>query len=450
LVPTILSGYSEIEGSILKAKEAYDKATSLMKRDHRKHAKQTIQWLKEAQSQLLKSEPLSHDQEAWLSKINSHIYWQSKFSSFEHDHIADPIQEAHHRPKKTKHTATTNTKDFETKLETKLETNFSERNDPPIKEPASHFMKSYQKLYEKTTQYEAKHEQDNMSHLLNYMELHAKAYDSASSAKALEKTQYYAKKVKQQKRDIISKHIPPHPSMKRWENEKSYDKIYHYILSTLQNPSLNAEQKGIIKQHAIEINALANIKNRLLLTGSSKAFQFPRNPQSIQGVVVDIDNNGMVVKADHFHRSRMSWSVLSDTTILALGMNVIDRHDPKDMLVAALAHLKTEMYVEAYAIFKNLADLDPVNYLKYRNYLSLCETGFRISQGPSIEKMFNDVQAWCSAGYFDKAIELMIQWRSHELDHDLGRAYHKRIQYYHENITKPKGNTFAMFEDLVE
>ena len=82
LILSLLAPLGIIHGdNLVKANELYQQAITLMKEDHKKNAGKTLALLKNAREYFFKVGDLDAKSEATLMKLNSHIYWQSKFSN---------------------------------------------------------------------------------------------------------------------------------------------------------------------------------------------------------------------------------------------------------------------------------------------------------------------------------------------------------------------------------
>ena len=132
----------------------------------------------------------------------------------------------------------------------------------------------------------------------------------------------------------------------------------------------------------------------------------------------------------------LSWTVLPEETILGLALHVLDDKDSNDLYLLALGNLRLSSYEDSYNYFNELIKINPTNYLKYRDYLSVCETGYRLKYGPKFEQMFLDVKKLSEQGNKRHAIDLLLQFKDDYLNTTLGESYIERFSLVYKDLLR--------------
>jgi tetratricopeptide (TPR) repeat protein len=115
-------------------------------------------------------------------------------------------------------------------------------------------------------------------------------------------------------------------------------------------------------------------------------------------------------------------------------MSVLDNSQTSDLFLLALASLKLERYVDAFETFQQLIEINPTNYLRYRDYLSMCETGYRIKYGDKIERALQGIQRLTEKGHLKEAAEALLQCKKDFVENELGKCYIERFSLTYKEI----------------
>ncbi len=394
-----------------QAQELYKKAMDLMKQDHKGNAGETLQYLKACREHYLSAPSLSEDEEAMLMKINSHIYWQSKFSTS--SQIKSSSKKIASNKKKSPAQGQTTSKKVEDLALKKIKAEKKEVFNESLKEAKN---------------YEEKHPKDALSNMLHYLELQLKVVDAKEGTKLLDKTDHYNTQLINEKSSIIKKITQSIPRFEEEHKAKNYDALKRDLFRAYKLSNLSAKERSVLKIYIMEMDAMSTIKKRLIDLDDSKAMQLPHIYGGIKGVVIKVDEEGLHYLSETRQRSLLKWSMTSDAILLGLSHYVFDENDSNDLVALALANLKLKNYNKAYSLFNRIMTLAPKNYLKYRDFLSICETGFRLKYGPNIEKLFLSIESEHNSGNTHKARDLLVQLKQDYLNKELGKSYLPRFR----------------------
>lgn len=401
-----------------KAQELYQKAMELMKQDHKGNAGKTLQYLKACREHYLSAASLSEDEEAMLMKINSHIYWQSKFSTSSQIIISSmEVEDSVSRKSKSQE---------------QMSKNRSE--DLILKEIKAEKKEIFEESLKEAKSYEKNHPKDALSNMLNFLDLQLKVVDSKESDHLLDKTDHYNAQLINEKSNIIKKITQSIPRFEEELRTKNYHYLKRELYKTYKSSDLTAKERSVLKVYIMEVDAMNTIKKRLIEIGDSKAMRLPHIYGEIKGVVIKVDKEGLHVKSDFHQRSFLKWGMTSEAILIGLSHYVLNENDSNDLVALSLANLKLKNYNIAYGLFNRLMELAPKNYLKYRDFLSICETGFRISHGKSIEKLFMNIEHENNSGNNHKARKLLVQLKQDYLDKELGKSYLPRFKLSQREI----------------
>ena len=410
-------------GELEKANELYQEAVALMKQDHRANAAKTLALLKDAREHFFKAGNLDPASEATLMKLNSHIYWQSKFSNSKQLQEVDSLREEDVASTKTK---TDSVAKSTTPDQKKIEL---EKEKEAKREVFNDDLKVAQ-------DYENKHKDDAMSNMLNYLDLQTKVVDIDKALDLLSKTEHYNAELIQQKDETIAKFTSEIRNFDKLLNAKMYKDIYEQLLKIIRFSTASPQEIFILKNYTMEMMAMNTIKSRLLEVGNSQAIPLPRQYSTFRGVVIDISTKGLKVISEDKVPGFLSWTVLPEETILGLALHVLNDKDSNDLYLLALGNLRLSSYEDSYNYFNELIKINPTNYLKYRDYLSVCETGYRLKYGPKVEQMFLEVKKLSEQGNKRHAIDLLLQFKDDYLNTTLGESYIERFSLVYKDVLR--------------
>jgi tetratricopeptide (TPR) repeat protein len=423
LILSLLAPLGIIHGdNLVKANELYQQAITLMKEDHKKNAGKTLALLKNAREYFFKVGDLDAKSEATLMKLNSHIYWQSKFSN------SQQLAEAASLKEDESFGGSDKKKNKEKSLSPKIKDAFEKEKIAKNQ--------VFDKKLQETKAFEEKHKNDAMSNMLNYMDLQTKVVDIKSALDLLAKTKHYNAELIKEKEKTIQKYSSQIKNYDKLLNAKEYEYIYKELVKIVRYSNATPNEKSILKNYTMEVMAMASVKKKLLLVGDSKAMPLPRQYTNFGGVVINIDTKGLKIVTEDRTPGFLSWNVVSEQTILSLALHVIDESQPNNLHLLALANLRLDNYEESYGFFQKLIEKDPKNYLKFRDYLSVCETGYRLKFGPRFEKIFEKVNRYREQGHKRQAIDLLIQLKEDYLMSELGQSYLERFSMIYKDVLR--------------
>jgi tetratricopeptide (TPR) repeat protein len=178
------------------------------------------------------------------------------------------------------------------------------------------------------------------------------------------------------------------------------------------------------------------IKKRLLALSDSITMELPRVYGGLEGVIIEVSEQGFRYLSSEKERGFLKWRTVSDQTLLGLSKYIVDENVQDDLYIISLAHLRLKNYEEAYRALNKLITLDPKNYLKYRDYLSICETGYRLKFGPKFEEIFQQVDDHNSAGRKQDAMDLLMQFQKDFLTSELGQSYTERFKLIYHDVMR--------------
>lgn len=419
-IALLLCSANLFAGPLDKAHALYKQAVDIMKKDHRANAGQTLALLRQSQQQFLAAGELSPEDEAVLMKLNSHIYWQTKFSNSKQLNTAKALE-------KTEITTEPDEKEDTQSLSDKQKALEAEKNAK---------RDLFNKDLQQAKAYEDKHKNDPMSNMLNYLDLQTKVVDVEKALDLLAKTEHYNAELVKEKNETIGKYLGKMRNYESLLSNKSYDKLFENLANIVRYSKASPKEKSILKSYALEMMAMAKIKKQLLSLRNSRTLPLPRQSSSLTGVVVNIDEKGLGIITEDRQPGFISWNVVSEQTVLSLALNIIDAKDPNNLYLLALAHLRLENFEEAYAHFNELIRINPKNYLKYRDYLSICETGYRLKFGPKFEKTFEKVNKLKDSGLKHQAIDILVQFKDDYLNSELGQSYIERFSLIYKDLIR--------------
>jgi hypothetical protein len=273
-----------------------------------------------------------------------------------------------------------------------------------------------------------------MSNMLNYLDLQTKVVDIEKAMDLLAKTEHYNSELVKQKDETITKFTGEIRNFDKLLNSKSYKAIYEKLLHILQFSKATPQEKSILKNYTMEMMAMNTIKNRLLMVGNSQSIPLPRQKSSYQGVVINTSEKGLNVVSSDKVPGFLSWTVLTEHTILGLGLHALDDQNQNDLHLLALGNLRLNNFEASYHYLSQLIEIAPKNYLKFRDYLSVCETGYRLKYGQKFEEIFQEASKLNGQGNKRQAIDLLLQFRDDYLTTALGKSYRERFSLIYKDV----------------
>ncbi|MBF0197689.1 MAG: hypothetical protein HQL32_08255, partial [Planctomycetes bacterium] len=235
---------ASVDDQMAEVNKLYNDAISLMKEDHKGNAPVTLKILKKARNILFSMGELSEEHEAKLIKINSHIYWQSKFSSAFAKYNDDEEEETE-----------------------KLTLDKPKVNDEEWEKVKEQKRAVFNESYEETKEYEEKHSKDLMSNMLNYLDLQTKAVDSDAVDMVFDKTEYYHVALKDERIKILKGLLKNFSDYESLVANKKYSMVLSRLKKLSKGKSLTIKQKGFLSHLIKEVNAMNLIMSALLQHG---------------------------------------------------------------------------------------------------------------------------------------------------------------------------------------
>lgn len=448
----------------------YKHAMGLLQKDSKKHAAEVLGTLKAARASLLKTKELGEEGESMLQKINSHIYWQSKFAtpavlkkskSYEKKARrikagkgdAEPIEvdenkEEEKGPGRMEKSAVKEVPEEEEALEEEeeqeeelleaMEQGGAEKvsNEDWNKLKASREA-GFDNDLKAAEAFEAKHGKDAMSNMLNYLNLQVKVVDLDQAQELMKKTEEFNSKLLAERKQHISHVTDQIRDFKDMLNKKQYKDIAMNVARQAKlNKKIPAKAKPTLKMFYMEMLAMANVKNRLLGLGGTRAVPMPRIPGQPESNAVNFESKGITVQLNDGQRSFLSWNVVSEDDLLALGGHIMDPENKEDLFALGLSNLRLKNYEQAYHYFENLVKVSPQDYFKFKDYLAICEAGYRLKFGPRFEGIFKEATTHASRGHKREALETLVQFRDDFLETPLGSSYMNRFKIIFYDIMR--------------
>ena len=391
-----------------KVQELYDNAIALMRKDHRANAATTLKILKEAREILFKFKELTEEQEAKLIKINAHIYWQTKFSSSAN---LEPITK--NLTPETKTTKTIKDAEWEKVKEKKR--------------------KQFNSSLEKAQQYEKKHSNDLFSNMLNYLELQTKVVDTAQANETFDKTTYFQIALKAEREELLSELFRDYDEFKSLLNNKNYALASTKIAKLRERRNLTHKQKALLALIHKEITAMNYIKEALLENGT-RVIPIPKLFQGFEGVVAGITEKGIQLSDNHGRKSTISWSILNEKALLSLARTIITGKDEDELFLLAIANMRLEDFSKAYEYFEKLIERAPLNYNRYKDFLSKCEIGHRLKTGKFIEAQLQKALELSQKGQRKAAMDILMELKDNYLNDSLGKSFNERFLLIYNEV----------------
>lgn len=405
-----------------KANKLYDESKKIMKEGDRSKNGLALSKLKQARDIIFNLPgELEPDQEITLSKINSNIYWLVKFGSVNDMSVGLKSK----KPKKEK----------KKKLANINKTKRSSKSDIAWEKQKKEKQEEFNSELKKAEKFEKKHKKDSISNLINYLDLHPKAVNESDSKAILEKTAEYSDKIDKEKEMTFLDAIQKIDNYDKLLKNKDYAEIAKRLIMLLRVAKLSPKAKFYMKQVYYEINAMRYLKESLL-TMKLKAIPFPDIFNGFVGAVVKIDNTGFHLMDNENKKSFVGWEVISEKNLLTLASNLIQGEGERELIVLAFANMRLEKYLDAFKHFKALIKMNNSNLMRYQDYLSKCEAGYRMQLGPIIDKTCKRAKKMAEDGNRQGGLDLIISLFERYTAADLGKIYQERILFAYNEILR--------------
>jgi len=409
---------------ITRSNELYESAVALIQSGDKSKRPEIIEQLKQAKELLVKQGELPPEIEEQLVKINSHIYWQNKFST---------------------------TEDLKVKVEKKKK---SEPNDKEKQENVGDAFRkeSYQrwlkekeqreKMFKTSMQeaqhYEEKFSNDVQSNLLNFLDLQLKVVDPKNGMELLNKAKLYYQKIADEDKALLEKVTSSIGQYQKLLASKDYETLFSELTRKLQYGSYDNKTKQVLRQYALEIQAMNNMKSRLMSSINAKnSIAVPSSLiEDYEGVISKVTQSGIELLSAKGMKSEIGWGVINENVICSLSLKFMDQNNANDLFMLVVSSLRLKEYEPAFEYLNSLMKLDNKNYLRYRDFLAQCETGYRLKYGELFEKAFSRVEELSVSGQTNQAYQVMNELMDNYLNSPLGRSYVDRFMFIYNGILR--------------
>ena len=410
------------EAQLAIARQNLEDATKLIKENPHSNLAKILSLLTESKNIFLKETKLSKTDEVAISKVCSHIYWLSKFSTLKDVHKTEAqVTEAA--------TETSNSLNKDNNSVAKVE-------DLAWQKLKAEKEKAFQDDLKNVQEMEAKLKNDPLTNMLNYLNLQVKVIDLEKALEIKAKTEGYNAELMKERDEILTR---TKLKIKDYDNlltNKIYDEIFVEIMKLIQSKKVDAKDYSVVRMLAMEMKAMVTIKERLLAQGDNCAILLPRILDGMTGVVTAINEKGIRVLTDEKQISFLYWNIVSEQTIISLCLGLLNESTDEDLYILGLANLRQEDYESAYKYFKKLTNTRPENYERYRDYLSMCETGYRLKYASKFEQIFAEIDKMSQKGQRKSAIEKLMEFKNDYLNSDLGGTYMERFKLVYNDVIR--------------
>jgi hypothetical protein len=416
-------------GNVDEAIELFDKAKSTIKEGKSDNRDQILQNLRKARSILLEADELTPDQQRVLSKVNSHIYWQIKFSN---------INEVDHARKgKRLGTNKANTEPEHKKESIQnLNSDNKKLSDPEWEKRKLERQSKFEEALKQAEEYEKKHFKDHHSNLLNYLDLHHKVINAEEGKKVINKTELLSSKIDADKMLSVKEAIERIHGYEKLLSKKNYRMIISKIINILKYNELTPKAKEHIKQMYYETLAMRYLKDTLIMT-RIKAIPLPKDTiKGYQGVIIGINEKGIDLINQESEKSSVGWEVVNEKSLLKMAQYILEGQTEKEIHILAFANMRLKNYLEAFRHFRSLIEIDTSKMIRYKDYLTKCEAGYRMVIGPKIDKSCELAKTLIEKGNKKDAIKLMVDLFERYSNDELGQVYQDRILFTYSSILR--------------
>lgn len=408
---------------LTKVDGLYDSAISMIESGDKSKRNEILEQLKEARGILMLDENLPENLEEQLTKINSHIYWQTKFSTTE-----DLKMKTETKKKAVK----------EKSKKENLGDSFKKENYARWLKEKKERQQQFQSISKQAMSYEKKHGDDHQSNLLNFLDLQLKVVDHETGADMLNKARYYKEQIDKEQQDLLDPVLDSISNYKSYLSAKDFDALFMELARKLKYGNYDSKTKKAVKQYAVEIQALSKMKKRLMSSLSAKnAIAVPSTLLSdFDGVVSKATTSGVEILSNAGQRSTIGWGVISEEAICSMSLNFMDAKNSDDLFVLVVSNLRMGRYESAFEYLNELMKLDSKNYLRYREFLAECETGYRLKYGEIFEKAFLRVEELSASGQVKQAFQIMDELMNTYMNSPLGQSYVERFNFIYDGILR--------------
>jgi tetratricopeptide (TPR) repeat protein len=185
-----------------------------------------------------------------------------------------------------------------------------------------------------------------------------------------------------------------------------------------------------------ETLAMRYLKDTLIMT-RFKAIPLPKDTiKGYSGVIIDISERGISLINDDSEKSSVSWQIISEENLLKMAQFLLKGDTNKEAHILAFANMRLHNYQDAFKYFKQLIETDTNNLIRYNDYLTKCEAGYRMYIGPKIDSSCKKAKTLVLKGNKKEAIQLMIDLFERYSDDDLGKVYQDRILFTYSSIIR--------------
>lgn len=412
-----------------KAQELFDEAMALIKADHRANSKESLKLLKKAQRALIKVGDLDENQEALLVKINTNIYWQAKLGS-----VKDSAPVAVERSRESKGPGQEEKEDALGTIELNQEVAKKQKEEWESKKKEQ--LSEFDQELLNAEEYEKNHSKDSMSNMLNYLDLQTKVIDLDKARMLLEKTERYNEEISTQRQNVIDRNMAGLRNYKELLKKKNYKEIFDHIRIQYGLKKVSAKDYETFRLYGMEMKAMARLKGILLDLDRTKAIPLPRIPHQVPANVLRISEKGLQIRYEDGEEGFMSWTTVSEEIILGMATSLINENDDSNLFTLALSHLRLKNFDEAYRLFHKLVDNSGENFIKYKDFLAMCEMGYRLKNGPRFEEIFQTADQHANEGNRRKALSTLKDFKQDYLGSLLGRSYIDRFKVLYYDILR--------------
>jgi hypothetical protein len=422
LIPSALMA-ALTQDQLAEVDSLYNSAISMIESGDKSKRNEILTQLKEAQGILMQDENLPENLEEQLTKINSHIYWQIKFSTTEDLKMQTEKKKKANKEKKKKET---------------LGDNFKKESYARWLKEKKERQKQFKSVSQHAMTYEKRHGNDHQSNLLNFLDLQLKVVDHETGAEMLNKARYYQEKINHEKQKLLDPVLDSISNYKSLLSAKDFDKLFMELARKLKYGNYDNKTKKAVKQYAIEIQALSKMKTRLVnsLSPKSSIAVPPTLLNDFDGVVSKANSEGVEVLSNAGQKSTIGWGVVSEEAICSMSLNFMDSKNSDDLFILVVSNLRMKRYEIAFEYLNELMKLDSKNYLRYRDFLAQCETGYRLKYGELFEKAFLRVEELSASGQAQQAFQIMDELMNTYMNSPLGQSYVERFNFIYDGILR--------------
>lgn len=398
-------------------KEHYYNAKALVKRNQKDKGALLRQLVEIRDNALLVKNPPPQD-EVYLTKISSLLYWQNKFNSLS---STEPLNS---KPKKPKRQKLQKNNDHDHSAGQK------EKDDPPEKTVVTEKAPEIKMI---------KRDNDPYSQLLFYLKVQEDATTHKEGEFALFHIEKYYKIFSENNADSISKYLKKINNYEKAMSKKKFDQVLPQMRMIIKKDINDDRTKTAMINHYFELKTLNDIMKELRTATPSKENRILIEDRSlgIEGFITEFKEDGFRCFANEdIGETFISWETIEDKLLYQIAKQTIKQNSDEEKKLMAFIELKLKNYNEAFGHFHELAQSDPEIMLKYRNFLEYCELEYRLNTGRIIEKMLKEIEDFDRLGEKPKAMQLLTILREDFIDKPLAQVFKKRFLSAQSSITQ--------------